>query len=270
MDTSQSTQYTELLSQAGLEPDQAIIYEILLKNGPLKAGKIAQKSPLKRGLVYKILTELVEIGLVYKDEANRKVAMFEPAHPIKLKDIALAQEAKLKTAQQALDGIMSQLASDYSLSVNRPTVRYFEGIGGLQKIYNDILSTKQDFFLIRSIYEPAYKEQMYPAVMDFISKRVAKNISVTALTPKDEFSSNATPADDKKILFNRTWVEKDKYDVPVEIDIYGNKTAFLSFGKELIGVIIDSPQIATALKKLFTLAQEGAKQPLSGKEKISA
>ena len=46
----------------------------------------------------------------------------------------------------------------------------------------------------------------------------------------------------------------------LEIDIYGNKVALLSFGKELIGTIIESKQIAEALKQIFDLAKLGAKK----------
>ncbi len=50
---------------------------------------------------------------------------------------------------------------------------------------------------------------------------------------------------------------KDKYDAPVEIDIFGNKVAILSFGDELIGMIIESKQIASSLRQLFILATLG-------------
>lgn len=58
----------------------------------------------------------------------------------------------------------------------------------------------------------------------------------------------------------------DEYTAPVEIDIYGDKIALMSFGKELIGVIIESPQIARALKEIFLLAKRGAE---TRKERIS-
>ena len=58
---------------------------------------------------------------------------------------------------------------------------------------------------------------------------------------------------------NRFWVDKDMYDSPVEIDIFGNKIAILSFGNELMGIIIESKQIAQSLKQIFILATLGAK-----------
>ncbi|TAN58360.1 hypothetical protein EPN15_01360 [Patescibacteria group bacterium] len=58
--------FEQVLTQAGLTENQALIYEILVKNGLMPAGAVCKKTPLKRGLVYKILDELTEIGLVEK------------------------------------------------------------------------------------------------------------------------------------------------------------------------------------------------------------
>ena len=100
--------------------------------------------------------------------------------------------------------------------------------------------------------------KLVPVVDGFIKQRIKKKISVTAITPKDRLIKSTE--NDAKILFNRTWIDKKYYTAPVEIDIYSNKVAILSFGKELIGIIIESPQIAKALKQLFLLSKKGAKQ----------
>ncbi|MCK9379118.1 MAG: MarR family winged helix-turn-helix transcriptional regulator [Candidatus Moranbacteria bacterium] len=43
--------FEQSLIQLGLSYTQAAVYETLLKNGPLPAGKIAKKTAFKRGLV---------------------------------------------------------------------------------------------------------------------------------------------------------------------------------------------------------------------------
>lgn len=258
MNAIKTTKYINSLSQAGLSYAQAEVYEILIKNGPLKAGKIHNKTDLKRGLVYKVLEELIEMGLVSKKEEAQKVAVFEPLHPVKLKDIAQKAEDKAKTAQLVLDGVLGKIISDFNLISGKPGVQFFEGVLGLEKIYKDILETGKHLYLVRSIYEPTYNRQMLPIVKRFILARIKKGIKVTSLTPKDEFSLQATPADDVKMLMQRTWVDKKNYSAPVEIDIYGDKIAILSFGQELAGIILQSPQMASALRQIFFLAQKGA------------
>ncbi|MDX9893502.1 MAG: helix-turn-helix domain-containing protein [Patescibacteria group bacterium] len=256
--------YEQHLKQAGLSKEQAEIYELLIKKGPQKAGKISQKTTLKRGLVYKILEQLVDFGLVEKIEKEGQIATFIPAHPLKLRELAQKQEQQAKDAQLALAGVLPSIISDFNLVSGKPGVRFFEGASGLKQIYDDILATlknSETFYLIRAAYEPVYKEKMIPIIDDFIKKRVKKNINVVALTPADELAEEKTTNTqaDQAILFDRTLVDKKKYSQPVEIDIYGDKIAMLSFGQELIGTIIESPQISGALKEIFILAQKGAK-----------
>ncbi|PIP86938.1 hypothetical protein COW81_03015, partial [Candidatus Campbellbacteria bacterium CG22_combo_CG10-13_8_21_14_all_36_13] len=54
MKEDQSININTLIS-AGLEEQEAIVYELLLQKGELRAGEIIKKTALKRGNVYNIL-----------------------------------------------------------------------------------------------------------------------------------------------------------------------------------------------------------------------
>ncbi len=144
METANTSTYLTSLTQAGLTYSQAEVYEILIKNGPLRASKIHNKSDLKRSLVYKVLGELLEMDLVTKDEPPRKVAIFSPRHPAKLKDLAEKAEDRAKTAQIVLGGILGQMSSDFNLAVGKPGVQFYEGKEGIIKIYETLLGQKQN------------------------------------------------------------------------------------------------------------------------------
>src|SRR3989304_10490683 len=131
--------FKQFLPQAGLTENQAFIYEILVKNGPMSAGAVCKKTPLKRGLVYKILDELTEIGLVEKREKPREVAIFSPAHPLKIKALAKEREEKAKAAQAALEGVLPKIISDFNLSISKPGVQFFEGLDGIKQVLEDTL-----------------------------------------------------------------------------------------------------------------------------------
>ncbi|MBA3679398.1 hypothetical protein H0W80_04420 [Candidatus Saccharibacteria bacterium] len=64
---------------------------------------------------------------------------------------------------------------------------------------------------------------------------------------------------DKKMLLMRTFYDPKLFDMPVEINIYGDKVAYLSFGEEVIGTIIHSPQIAQAQRELFNMIKLASK-----------
>jgi len=58
---------------------------------------------------------------------------------------------------------------------------------------------------------------------------------------------------DKLMLLHRTWIHAQDYDEPVEWVAYGDKLAIISFGKEIVGIVIQSPQMAEAFRKIYKL-----------------
>ena len=247
---------TTLFTQLGLNPKSATVYETLLKRGPLPAQSIASETKLKRPTVYVLVDELKKAGLVTERKVGLtgqvKKTVFAPEHPNRLQDLVASQEQELGRLKQSFEGTLPSLRELYALASERPGVRVFVGKDGLKAIYDDILATGKDFLLVRTPQE----KSVFPEVVHrFIDKRVEKGIKVRALTPRHP---GAKPQKDKSRLFSRTWVSLKDYTAPVEIDIYGDKVAFLSFGKELIGAIIESTQITGAMRELFALAETGA------------
>jgi sugar-specific transcriptional regulator TrmB len=241
---------------AGLEPDQAIIYELLLKYGPLKAGKIALKSPLKRGLVYKILDELVDLGLVIKNEPTGKVAVFEPVHPLKLKDIAESKEQKLKTAQLALDGIMGQLSSDYNFALGKPGIQIFEGREGILKVANDSLTSKTEIY---SYIDNEAVNKFIPDInKEYVKKRDRLDIHKKMITYDSEYIRQRVKS------FNpaKTQVRVIDKSVPFAtvMQIYDGKVSYFTLDeKRIIGVVIADYHIYQMHKSLFEYTWEKAK-----------
>jgi len=256
-----------LLTQLGLSAKEAEIYQILLKLGNIPASKLLSLTKLKRTTVYSVLEELVKKSIVEKDESSA-IIKFRCKHPYVLKEYIENQVLKIKTAESVLDSALPELISSYNTVQNRPGVKFYEGLEGIKKIYDDILNEGKDFLLIRAGFEAVYEKEIIPKVLtDFIKQRVKKNIKVTAITPEQPQASSAK---DVSQLFTRQWVPLDFYSAPVEINIYGDKVALLSYAKEIVGLIIESPQISLALRQIFYLAELGAKQADSETNKKSA
>jgi hypothetical protein len=201
------------------------------------------------------LEELIILVLVNKKDDAKMISRFIAEHPSNLEKLFDQKEQETKNDKLTYLENLPGLISEFNLAYNKPGITYFEGPAGMEKIYNEILRTGENFLLIRTSHEPVFQKEILPIVETFIKKRVAKNIKVTAITPTDV---KPDPAKDEKWLMRRFWVDKEKYSAPVEIDIFGNKVAILSFGEELIGMIIESKQIALALRQLFQLATSAA------------
>ena len=251
-----SSQYLQTLVAAGLEPDQAQVYEILLKSGPLKAGKIAQKSPLKRGLVYKILDELVSLGLVIKNEPSGKVATFEPAHPLKIKEFAESREAKLKTAQLALDGIIGQLTSDYNLTLGKPGIQFYEGKEGVSRVANDSLGSKTE--ILSYLDNEAINKYIPDINKDYIQKRNRMKIAKRMIAVNSQYVRDRAKQFNKSTTQIRV-IEKG-YPFATVMQIYDGKVSYITLdNKKMVGVIIADPHIYQMHKILFDFTWTHAK-----------
>jgi len=244
-----SSQYIQPLVASGLEPDQAQIYELLLKHGPLKAGKVALKSTLKRGLVYKILDELVNLGLVIKDEAQGKIAIFEPAHPLKVKELAESREAKFKTAQLALDGILGNLTSDYNLALGKPGIQFFEGKDGIKKVLNDTLNSKTEICAYSDI--EAILKYIPEINTEYVAVRERRKIKKRGILID-------TPAARQELSGYHPDITKNKFiKIPITpfasiMQIYDDKISYITLQPEkMFGVIIQNPAIYQMHKYLY-------------------
>ena len=244
-----SSQYLQTLVATGLEPDQAEIYEILLKTGSMKAGTLALKSPLKRGLVYKILDELVELGLVIKNEPTGKVAVFEPAHPLKIKQFAETREAKLKTAQLALDGIIGQLTSDYNLSLNKPGIQFFEGRAGIKKVLDDSLKSKNEIYSYADI--ESINKYIPELNKEYVTKRERLKIKKHGIVLDTPFNRQFL-ANYHKTITDTKFIKLQTPPFHTVMQIYDNKISYFTLDeKRMIGVIISDPNIYQMHKYMF-------------------
>jgi sugar-specific transcriptional regulator TrmB len=248
--------YKDQLTTLGLTKDQATVYEFLVQHGSAQASRIAKSVGLTRPLVYKILGDLERIGLIEKKDASGEVTKFSLTHPHALQKLLESKKVEVEASENALESVMGKIMSDYNLQSGKPGVRFFVGEKGFQEIYKDITNSNQEILLIRPAYEDNFNKLLKPIISDFIKTRVRKNIKATAITPSDTFRD--TTDLDKKMHYDRTWVPMELYNSPVEINIYGDKMALLSYSQELVGVIIESPQIAKAMKQIFELARMGA------------
>lgn len=240
--------YTQVLMQAGLNGSQALIYETLLKTGPLKASSLATRTPFKRQLTYKLLEELVEIGLVVKQEQKGKVAIFEPAHPLKLKDFIEKQQEKAKAAELAVSGMMEKLTLDYNSVFGRPGVKFYEGKEGIIKIYETLLENGKNIDSIEDKGEmasfiPEYSRK-YPKL------RVKRNIFNRVIAPSDNPINESS-----KVLMRETRsIPTESFPFRMDIKIAGQLVSLITFHKDNpVGILIDNPEIADNFKILFDL-----------------
>lgn len=241
------------LSTFGLTEKEISLYELLLSKGQLLAGDIIKQSKLKRATVYQSLYSLEKKGLITQVEINKKIH-FKPLPPTQLLQLANNQLKTYEESHNQLMSIISNLDSKYILAVEKPIISMFEGIEGLKEIYNDVLTVG------KPVYATLTVEEIDPELhkwLDnvYVKNRAAKKIHAYVLVAKGPKSEAYTNRDAKEERTTKI-VDKDKYPFQHEINIYGDKVAFINYkkGQNLLGVVIHHPLIAKTQKALFDLA----------------
>ena len=239
----------KVLEQLGLQNKENEVYLALLELGLASVSEIAIKANIKRTTTYDVLSSLIKRGLVSQSSRGKK-RLFIAEPPEKLK-------GWIDRRQKRLEDIMPILKSLYNVSGVKPKIRYYEGIIGLKKVYTDTIDYQGE--LLAFVSAEDIKSRLGTDFTEwYIHKRKEANISVRAIAPLNEQNIKYKERD-KKFLKQTLLVPEDKFPFNMEMNIYGNKVAFMSF-KEEMGIIIESNDISNNLRSLFELSWLGAKE----------
>lgn len=242
------------LQQIGFTEKEATVYITLLELGKGTVSKIARKAGVNRTTGYVILDALAGKDLVSISgkEPKQEYSAEPPEKITKLLQKKLEQDQqKLKTAEN----LLPQLKSIHNHG-DRPRVRFYEGTDGLRNVYEDTLTSSEPiraYATIDSMHEalPNYFPSYY-------KRRAEKGISIRGIVPKTPESIERAKHD-KEEAREIAFVPADKYYFSPEINIYDNKVMIASW-REKLGIIIESAEIADAMKKMYELAWDRAKQ----------
>jgi len=239
----------EILAKLNLEGKKAEVYLASLELKGSTAYAIAKKVGLKRPTVYDILNTLLKEGLVYIT-LKKGVKYFYPADPERIL-------VKLKEKEAELISVLPFLQNLYNSPKIKPKIQYFEGLEGIKEMYSDSLKslTKGGEILVYSGQDVIKNLQKY--TNDYIKERIKKGIWVKGIykkTPElvDYMSKNQEQLRTAKL------VEENIFPMNCEINIYANKISIASYGREMLGILIESEEIAKSQKAIFGLAWRGA------------
>lgn len=238
-----------LLISAGFSKKEAKIYLYLLEKGPSKALEVFRVLKMKKGNTYALLNKLVKKGFVTKRKTK-----FIPQSP---QIIFYQLEEKTEAISNNLDNfktLLPKLNSLYKLSIGKPTIRYFEGEEGLREVFDDVYAPGE-----KEIYgcvDLEKVDQVFPEyiVSKLIPKRIKNKLKAISFVAKSNQAKEIAKKD-KEHLRETTLLDKKKYPLPAEIDVYEDKIAMLTFAKgEFVGLLIENRDLAESLRSVFKLA----------------
>jgi len=232
---------------------EADVYLSLLELGKGTVSVIARKAELNRTTGYHILGSLATKGLV-SISGKEPLQEFVAESPEKITELLQKKFNEYQTYLNQAKETVPQLKSFHNIS-DRPKVRFYEGKQGLIDVYEDTLTSHEPLRAYANF------EDMHKALPEYFPsyylRRAKKGLNIRGVVP-------VTPAALERQRHNKeearemVFVPADKYYFSPEIDMYDNKIMIASW-KEKLGIIIESSEIADAMKKIFELAWIGAK-----------
>ncbi|GEM_PF-89047 len=235
----------KILEEFGLSDKEIAVYLVLLSMGPSPVRKIADAAGVNRGTTYDALVSLQKQGVVsYYHKAKHQYFVAED--PAALVRLIEKKKSELRDLESGVKEVVPELRSLWSEIEERPAVKYYEGLGGVRTILQDVLDSadtlsKKEYMVYSSASIRPYLHTAYPA---FTNARIAYKIFVRVI---------AIGAGGEMAGYDeRRWITKQD-SAPTYTLIYRGKLAMISVkrGDMPHGIILEDQAIFETQKILF-------------------
>lgn len=235
----------ESLMHIGFSEKSAKIYLGLLSGGRVSATQLAQKTSLNRTTVYEILSQLIESQLVDIDIIDN-IKHFIPRDPDSLLN-------KPQEQIQNIEKLLPELKAVYNIHPNRPIVRLYEGLEGVNLVANDFLTVKSGAYYYFGSLEVQFGVEGKEHAREFVLKRVSRGIASYSIRDRQ------TEIDDRFFLSSESLLRHVRYypkPAPVNIlnvYMYDGKVALISSAREQYAMVIESQELFELTKFIWSL-----------------
>ncbi len=251
---NENLSFKKSLEYIGFSEKEVLVYLALLSLGRGTVTQISRKAGINRPTGYHILAslEVKEIVKISGKEPKQEYVAESPDQIEKLLSKKIENDQAYITKARK---IIPQLKSIHNIT-DRPKVLFYEGKEGLEKVYEDTLTSTEPIRAYASVDNmhmglPGYFPEYY-------RRRAGKGIAIRAIIPNTEIGLERKNLD-KKEMRETALIPRDVFNFSPEINIYDDKVMIASW-KERLGIIIESSEIADAMKKIYELAWAEAKR----------
>ncbi len=243
----------KILESLGLMGNEIKIYIKLLEIGPSLASKLAVKTELQRTYVYEILKRLVEKGLVSSIiRENRKY--FQASNPEALEILFKQKEDFLKKERVELNKVITHLKKTSPLHEENLIASVYEGKKGFKTILEDILKTKEDYFVIG--YTAQAEELLKYYLPNFHKRRIINNIKRKVIF-SEKFKTNSQT----KLKLQEIRFLPKGYPILSGTIIYSDKVVLVVIHeKQFVALLIKDKKISDSYRQQFNLLWKIAKK----------
>jgi sugar-specific transcriptional regulator TrmB len=233
-----------ILEDLGLSKGEINVYLTLLKIGTTKVGSIIEKSGMASSAVHNAVNQLVDKGLISFIKKGQ-IKFYSAAPP---KQILSFIDEKKEQFQEVIPELEAQ-----TRNTSREEAEVFEGIKGVTTMLNILIEEKKRRG--KYMFFTSYGLQKNREIQDFFEKydmkRRARGMTIRGLAPpelKFLFTS-------RKMLHMRY----PSFPIPLDISMYNNQIALISWGEKPIGYLIKSKELYDRYAEYFEKVWEMSK-----------
>ncbi len=235
----------EKLQEFGFSEKEIKVYLALLEMGSAVASVIAKKAGIKRSTAYLVLDLLIKRGLVSAVE-RRGIQVYEVAPPEQLVHYLKGVSAQYAGLAEAAKGMLPELQLSRTARTPTPKVRFFEGEGGVNTVYEDTLGSLEEI-RVHAAFAHGESGSTGDAGAPLTGRT---DIKMQLVFPEQSGKG-------KKAVFDRETLLASRSDIGVssEINIYDDRVVFISAAEDF-AVSIESRELADALRKTFAASEQ--------------
>lgn len=249
-----SKKLLSVLSQLELNEKESLIYSTLLEMGPSSIQEISRRTAVNRVTTYESVGRLKNKGLLFATKRGKREFVAAESPEI-LQSLLREKEERLKNVSLDLQNIVLPTLRAIDLKQEkRPQVRFFEGIEGIFRVYDEYL-LKYPSAMSFGSYDPIMKistEKTESKYFSAISKR-----RILYRTILEDTETNRAFAEKGRGITHAKFLASGS-KISADILIFGPCVATISYEK-MTATVIEDDSIAKSLKMLFEFMWDGLK-----------
>ncbi|MBI2409858.1 hypothetical protein HYV30_02325 [Candidatus Kaiserbacteria bacterium] len=247
----------EGLAKAGLNAKEAAIYLAALESGPSSILQLSRKTGIKRPTIYEMMPSLLRSGVIAQTaKGKRKQFVAEP--PEKLFE---AKRQELNSLRE----LLPTLEAFRNASIEKPDIKWFQGIENIQEILWDMVSNtsvKEQLLAIEGQFNSIYQklgDEFFQKLLREKARRNLESLTISTMSPQElEKTVRDAPWSVGHQIEVRL-IEDANNDFKLNFFIYQDKVTIISALQE-VALVIENKILFNSLKLLFMTLWKTARE----------
>lgn len=234
----------------GLSEKETAVYLALLEIGPASVQDIAAKAGVNRATTYLLIDSLTDKGLAGTTTVGNKQS-YLAAPPEQLVTLLRLRRKELEEREANLSKAIPFLEAIHNSRKEKPRIRYFEGLDGIRTVRGIFTELEGDYVQIvplDDIRDSSERIEPHSEHFQRLESQGARMRGIIVMDEPDAARLPPVPGAEVRVI------AKSEFPIQAELTIRGNTVFLFSFRKDMLSVVIESPEFANTLRTVFELA----------------